>query len=97
MFVACKIPNGLILSGAGKQFTLLGPGKVAVNERPGGYAITPNVPNDIWEEWAKTHADSELIQNHLVFAEDNLNVLQARAWGRNRIKSGFEQTPPRPA
>jgi hypothetical protein len=100
MFVACKLPNGLVISGAGKQCTLLGPNKAPdlpasmPGARPmkdlfGGYAITSGVDTALWEAWSKASADSEVIQNKLVFAEENLEVLKARAWSRNSVQSGF--------
>lgn len=87
--VACKIPNGLNISGAGKSMVLTGPGNLPIQERIGGYAITLNVPNDLWDAWAKAHADSALIENKLVFAEEQVEVLKARAWSRARVPDGF--------
>lgn len=34
----------------------------------GGYALTSGVPADLWDEWAKTHADSPLLEDRLIFA-----------------------------
>jgi hypothetical protein len=90
LFVACKVPNGLNISGAGKQITLLGPGNLQPQDKFGGYAITPNVPNDLWEAWSKANADSALIENKIVFAEENLQTLQARAWSRARVGNPFQ-------
>lgn len=87
--VACKVPNGVILSGNGKTATLKGSAQVSIHERPGGYALTENVDADLWAEWSQAHADSELIQNSIVFAEENLNVLRARAFSRARVQ-GFQ-------
>jgi hypothetical protein len=89
MFVACKLPNGLLISGAGKQATLLGPNKVEVQDRAGGYAITAGVDGALWAAWLKANAQSDVVQNSIVFAEEDLNVLKGRAWSRNKVQSGF--------
>lgn len=83
--VACKLPNGIILSGNGKSAVIKGTAQVPLNERPGGYALTENVDADLWTAWAAAHADSELIQNLIVFAEENLSVLRARAFSRRNV------------
>lgn len=90
MYVACKVANGLNINGAGKQATLLGPGKLEPKDCPGGYAITPNVPDELWEAWSKANADSALIENKIVFAEENLIALQGKAWGRARVGNPFQ-------
>ena len=64
--IGCKIPNGIVLRGAGKQFLINGSNKSSVI---GGYGITEDVPADIWEDYAKAHAKSPAIVNELVFAQ----------------------------
>jgi hypothetical protein len=88
MFVACKVPNGMLISGAGRQVTLLGPNKVQVQDRAGGYAITEGVDGELWAAWLKANADSDAVRNNIVFAEEDLNVLKGRAWSRNKVQ-GF--------
>ena len=103
MFVACKVPNGLQIRGAGKECVLLGPNKAPLLPEPnpaklrelfGGYAVTAGVDDDLWAAWFKASADQEVVKNKLVFAEENLEVLKARAFGRAKIKSGLEQAIP---
>lgn len=84
--VACKTPNGIVLSGAGKSATIKGAAQVEPQERAGGYALTQNVDSDLWAAWLKNNADSALVQNNIVFAEENLEVLRVRAWSRNRVQ-----------
>lgn len=84
--VACKVPNGLRIGGANKSALLVGSAQVPIQERVGGYALTENVDAECWAAWVKDHADSELVQNNIVFAEDNLATLRARAWARSRIQ-----------
>jgi hypothetical protein len=86
--VACKVPNGLLISGNGKQAQLRGSAQVPIQERVGGYAITENVDGDLWAAWLKANADSAVVENKIVFAEDNVAVLRARAWSRTSVR-GF--------
>ena len=35
-----------------------------------GYALTPNVPKDFFDEWMKQNAKSDLVKNHLIYAHE---------------------------
>jgi len=60
----------------------------------GGYAITPGVPADLWEQWLTFNIDSPLVTEELIFAEDD--EASARAHGRELAKkrSGLEAIDP---
>lgn len=89
--VACKLPAGLIIGGdriSGAAYERV-PG-VAPPERPGGYAITLNVPAESWERWAAANAATPMIQRELIFADANLAALKAKANSLGHTFSGFE-------
>jgi hypothetical protein len=98
MFVACKIPNGLTISGNGKMFTLRGASheSLDVRTRQSGYAITRDVPQAIWDDWFEKHKDSEVVENNLVVADDSEQILVARLSARRfrTAKSGLEPGGP---
>jgi hypothetical protein len=107
MFVACKIPNGFVISGAGRQVTLLGPNKAPdapapagligkpMKELYGGYAITAGVESAVWEAWSRAASDSEVVQQSLVLADESLEALKAKCFRLTKTKSGMEQLPQR--
>ena len=45
----------------------------------GSYALTPNVDAALWDEWVKTHEDSDLLVNGVIFAEARYEDAGARA------------------
>lgn len=55
-----------------------------------GYGITPNVPADFWEEWLKQNKDSDLVRNHIVFANPKTADTAAMAREHKGQKSGLE-------
>jgi hypothetical protein len=103
--VACKVPNGLTISGAGKSVTLAGyhqptPGEMLEKHNrgeklepppPGGYGFT-EVANDLWDAWFKANAQSDMVLNGVIFGADSLAVahVMARNNGRRGAKSGLE-------
>ncbi len=86
--IGCKLPNGIVIRGAGKQFLLNG---AATSNVIGGYGITENVPADIWEDYAKAHAKSPAIVNELIFAQKDARSARDAANERKGQKTGFEQ------
>lgn len=86
--IGCKLPNGIVIRGAGKQFLLNG---AATSNVIGGYGITENVPADIWEDYAKAHAKSPAIVNELIFAQKDAKSARDAANERKGQKTGFEQ------
>jgi len=88
LVIGCKIPNGIVLRGAGKQFLINGSSKSSVI---GGYGITEDVPAEVWEDYAKAHAKSPAIVNELVFAQKDTKSARDAANERKGQKTGFEQ------
>ena len=86
--IGCKIPNGVKIRGAGKEFTLRGANQANVI---GGYGITEDVPVEIWEDYAKAHAKSPAIVNELIFAQKDARSARDAANERKAQKTGFEK------
>lgn len=89
--IGCKLPSGLVIRGAGKQFKLNGSNSsMLIN----GYGTTEGVPADIWDEFAKDHATSKVIRNGIVFAVGDLASARDAAAERSKVKTGLEQLDP---
>ena len=86
--IGCKIPNGVKIRGAGKEFTLNGANQSNVI---GGYGITEDVPAEVWEDYAKAHAKSPAIVNELIFAQKDTRSARDAANERKSQKTGLEQ------
>lgn len=50
----------------------------------GGYALTPNIDGDFFEEWMKTHAEMDCVKNKLIkaFAKEG----DAKGWSAEHAK-----------
>jgi len=59
-----------------------------------GYALTPNIPEDFWDEWLRQHAETELVQNNLIFAHSRQVDVEAIAKEYEKQKSGLEPIDP---
>lgn len=100
--VACKIPNGIIIEHAGKKATLNGsnvaisaPHYVAMPHlTPGGYGITPNVDEALWNGWSVEYKDSFFLKDGLIFAASKSSDVTAQASEKKAIKSGLEGIDP---
>lgn len=86
--VGCKIPNGVKIRGAGKEFTLNGANQSNVI---GGYGITENVPADIVEDYMRAHAKSPAVVNELIFVQKDVRSARDAANERKAQKTGFEK------
>lgn len=67
------------------------PGKV-YPEIANGYALTPGVPAELWEEWLKANKETPLVVNRCVFAVERDPVGEAKRQGEQ--KSGLEPIDP---
>lgn len=86
--IGCKLPAGLVIRGADKQFIINGSNSSVII---GGFGITEDVPSEIWDDYAKAHAKSKLIQNGLIFAVNDKDSAKDAANERSKQKTGFEQ------
>lgn len=60
----------------------------------GGYASTPNVDADFFEEWMRQNATHPLVVNHLIFAHGSENSARDEAKEKKGLKSGLEPLVP---
>jgi hypothetical protein len=77
----------------GDRILINGPARMAL-ETPGalagGYALTPNVSKDAWEDWLRDNRTSDLVKNGVIFAESTPEGARARAIEQSKLKSGLE-------
>lgn len=89
--VACKLAAGLMLDGvliAGSAYDR--DPNVQAPQRFGGYALTLNVPAKTWDRWVRANEASRMVTQDLIFADDNLLALKAKAISLGHLQSGFE-------
>jgi hypothetical protein len=56
----------------------------------GGYALTPGIPRDFWEQWERDNARSPLITGKHVFAASSESRAVGQAKEYREFKSGFQ-------
>jgi hypothetical protein len=59
-----------------------------------GYALTHNVPKAVWDAWLRDAADSDIVQNKLIFAYEQPADTAAAARDNEGRKSGLEPINP---
>jgi hypothetical protein len=75
--VACRIPNGLRIG----DYLVNGNHPANGRETLGGYAFTDGFPCDVWEKWLIANASSTMVQNDLIFADLDPNVVRMKIRG----------------
>lgn len=89
--IGCKLPNGIIMDAGETRVRINGWNN---NEIAGlSHGITRDVPADLWEAWSKEHAESKLVTNGFIFAEESEVRAKDKAKDNKEQKSGFEQLP----
>ena len=88
--IGCKLPHGLIISGAGKKVHLKGKNSAIIFSNQ-AYGVTENVPAEVWDEYIRIHGQSNAVKNGSVFAVSDLQSVKAAAEERKDVKTGFEQ------
>ena len=79
----------------GKTYRIKGP--AAPNkERPncpmaGGYALTPGIPADFWQEWLKQNEGADYVENHIISAHGQPDHIKGECKEHKDQKSGFER------
>lgn len=78
----------------GVKFTING-NRVPFGEAPNfemasGFALTPGVPKDLWENWRRINSDSALVRNGLIFAHESTASAKAEAKNNAKTVSGLE-------
>lgn len=95
--VGCKLPNGLLCElGARDDENYYSVRLNGANDSriEGGFGITPNVPEDFWNKWVKTHARLDFVKKGLVFVEGDLDSARDHAEERSGVKTGLEALDP---
>ena len=59
-----------------------------------GFALTPNVKKDLFDNWYSANKDGALVKNRLIFAYESLDRVQDRARESEKAISGFEPIDP---
>ncbi len=57
---------------------------------PSGFALTPNVPRDLWRRYKEQNFDSEAIKNGLLYAFPNNDMAADASKELKDVKSGLE-------
>lgn len=60
----------------------------------GGYALTPDVPADVWESWLAFNRDSPMVQNRMIFAAGRRGEVEAIARENETRRSNMEPMTP---
>jgi hypothetical protein len=63
-------------------------------EMSSGYALTHNVPKDVWNAWLRDAADSDAVVNRLIFAYEKPADTAAAARENEQRRSGLEPIDP---
>lgn len=62
----------------------------------GGFALTSNVPKELWDRWLEQNKESDIVRNGLIFAHAKDQDASARAQAKERaaLRSGLERLDP---
>lgn len=55
-----------------------------------GFALTKNVPADLWKQWLETHMNDPLVQNGILHAYEDRDDLVSAVKEHRGVKSGLE-------
>lgn len=59
------------------------------------FALTPDVPADLWNKWLEQNADSDIVRNGLIFAAGDDKSVKAQANDHRKQMSGLERLDPK--
>ena len=90
--VGCKLPNGLLLDVGGKTVTLNG--FMKGSNIIGGYGITENVDEELFDAWMLANKEMSVVKKGLIFKQKNPKEAAAQASDTKENKSGLEQIDP---
>lgn len=60
-----------------------------------GFALTPGVPRDFFEEWLRQYADLPAVKQGLIFASDKVDTIEKKAKERSKLRNGLEPIDPK--
>ena len=88
---ARRLPRTFKIAGSGNPIKPRKDGVQVV----GGYAITHNVPADLWKAWFEDNKESDFIKNRLVFAREKSVAVEDEAKNNAKMaRSGLEPLNP---
>lgn len=98
MIVASKLPGQYVLAVAGQilelgaSVTLNGchPHATHPSNLYGGFGLTRYVLAEVWTAWRAAHADSDLVRNNLIHAEETEVLIKAWIAKHGGVRSGLE-------
>jgi hypothetical protein len=85
----------------GKQFKINGYSVPTVDPAAppmslrGSFALTHNVPRDVWERWFESNKDNPIVKNGLIFASDGEHSARDQAKDHAKEKNGLEPLDPK--
>lgn len=65
-------------------------GMASPSEISGGYALTNNVPLELWERWLAHNSKTDMVREGIIFATANVNDTRREASENSDISSGLE-------
>jgi len=93
---AMKVPMAFAKQ---RQHFVFGPShpqnKAPKSELRDAFALTPDVPKDLWDEWLDQNKDSDLVRNGLIFAHGEERSLRAQTADHAKQMSGLERLDPK--
>lgn len=60
----------------------------------GGYALTPGVDREFFEEWLRQNADAEVVRNEIIFAHGSDADVRRHTRDNEKVRSGMEPIDP---
>lgn len=87
--IGCKLPNGIFMQHGETRVRINGWNNNTIQGLKHG--ITYDVPADLWNAWKEEHAESKLITNGLIFAEESSKKAKDKAKDLKDQNSGHEQ------
>jgi len=79
----------IVLNGTGVQW-----GQARTHPMAHGYALTPNVPADLWAEWVKQNQGSPLLTSGVLICHAKLADVVANAKNNRELRTGLEAVDP---
>lgn len=61
---------------------------------PGGYALTPDVDKNFWDEWLRLYNTMDIVEKGIIFAMPKPQEARAKAREFVDVKTGLEPLDP---
>lgn len=94
--VGCKLPHGLHLdiNEPGKPLRRVTLKGTNASNVVGGYGITPQVPQQFFEEWMRLNKELPAVKSGLIFATANVDSATGKAEDHKKLKNNLEPLDP---